>query len=99
MAKDLEVAASKPLAIVMPGWGTLIVPLVGVSPLIVHKKGDEVAEALLANQERQRNKGSKIQKPREAKNAFKEFMSGFHFVDKSKVPSKEIGVGESWPFI
>jgi hypothetical protein len=99
VAKDVEVGMSKPVSILMPEWGTLIVPLIGVSPLIVHKKGDEVAEALLANQERQRNKGSKMQKPREAKNAFREFMAGFHFADKSKVPTKEIAVGESWPFV
>lgn len=99
MIKEKEVSISKPLSILMPEWGTLIIPLVGVSPLYVHKKGDEVAEALLANQERQRNKGSKMQKPREAKNAFREFMTGFHFADKSKVPTKEIGVGESWPFV
>lgn len=97
--KQKAVEQAGPIVVKLPEWGTLVIPIVGITPLCVHKKGDEVAEQILAQQQRKADKGKKILEAREPKNAFKEFVAGFHFMDKAKLPKQEIGVGDSWPFV
>lgn len=99
MAKPKAAEAPTQILVKMPEWGTLVVPIEGVTPLCVHQKGEAVANSILLQQQKKANKGKTIEAPREPKNPFKEFRAGFHIVDEKKVPKNEIGVGESWPFV
>lgn len=99
-----EPTSDRQIQLLMPKSTVLRISIEGISPLLVHRKGKEVAEGIIANQQKKeaKAKGQKAtQEPREAKDPFEEFRRSLHIIPgaEGNAPKDRISEGQCWPYI
>lgn len=77
----------------------------GLTPLLVHRKGPEVADEIINRQQKKERKSSgeaiTEKENRKAKVPFEEFRRSLHIMPgmDGKVPTNKIDVGGCWPYL
>lgn len=99
-----EEASEKQIQLPMPESQVLRIGIEGVSPLLVHRKGKEVADGIIAGQQKKeaKAKGQKATNDiREAKDPFEEFRRSLHVLPgaEDRVPTNRIEEGDYWPYV
>lgn len=99
-----EATSDRQINLLMPKSDVLRISIEGVSPLLVHRKGREVAEGIILGQQKKEAKarGQKAtSEPRSAKDPFEEFRLSLHVIPGAdgNIPKERIKEGECWPYI
>ncbi len=93
VAKKVRGQIVKPVKITEFKVSEVEVEISETSPLLVHQFGAKARKQILDKQM------GEAQGPRDKKNPFMEFLSSLYILDAAKVPKKEIGVNEEWPYV
>lgn len=99
-----EPTSDRQIQLPMPESQVLRITVEAVSPLLVHRKGKEVADGIIAGQQKKEAKarGQKATgEIREAKDPFEEFRLSLHVIPgaEGRVPTTRLEEGGYWPYV